>query len=67
MAAWQRTHDATALWLRHRGPLAGLATPVIFTWYALSPLAAVRALSDARWGEYLPERQTRWSTEREAG
>lgn len=46
MAAWQRTRDATALWLRHRGVIAIPIAPLVFARYALSPLAAVRALSD---------------------
>jgi hypothetical protein len=48
VAAWRRTRDATLLWLRHRGVLGVPALPLVFVRYALSPLAAVRALSDAR-------------------
>jgi hypothetical protein len=48
MAVRQRTRDATVLWLRDRSALAAVAAPAVFAWYMLRPLAAVRALSDAR-------------------
>ena len=48
MTAWMRTRDATALWLSGRSRAAVLAVPFVFAGYALRPLAAVRALSDAR-------------------
>ena len=45
---WMRTRDATRLWLEGRHPVAVLAAPLVLAFYALRPLAAVRALSDAR-------------------
>lgn len=47
MVPSRRTRDATALWLHRRGGLAAMIAPLVFIRYALSPLAAVRLLSDA--------------------
>ena len=48
MTAWRRTRDATVLWSRRQPRVAALAAPVVFACYLACPLAAVRALSDAR-------------------